>query len=164
MSTAEPGFAQRAMGGPRLVRVAKRVVLIIALLYAAVGVWSVYRAWVQVRALDLKVVSTVLRPGLPALIQVVTSGRTSVDVRLELVQGARADMLATLRVAPSRNSFYNPAPRQGTMMPSFTAEFLAPFQAGPAVLRATATGRTLWGRTPAPMVRELPVMIPPPGN
>jgi hypothetical protein len=152
------------MGGPRLVRVVKRVALIIALLYAAVGAWSVYRSWVQVRTLELKVVSTVLRPGLPALVEVVTSGLTSVDVRLELVQGARSDMLATLRVAPSRNSFYNPAPRQGTMMPAFTPEFLAPFQAGTAVLRATATGRRLWGRTPQPVVREIQVMIAASGN
>lgn len=152
------------MGGPRLVRAFKRVVLIVVLLYAAVGIWSVYRSWVQVRGLELKVVSTTLRPGVPSLVQVVTSGRASVDVRLELIQGARSDMLATLRVAPSRNSFYNPAPRQGMMMPSFTAEFLAPFQPGPALVRATATGRKLWGWTPAPVVQELAVTIAPKGS
>ena len=152
-------FATRASEGSRLYRVVMRVIIIVALVNLAFGAWSAYRAWVQVRRLDLRVLSANLRPGIPAVVQVVTSGRTPVDVRLELVQGSHTVMLATLRVMPSHDGFYDPRTRQGTMTPSFTAEFLAQFQPGPAVLRATAVGRPQWLRTPAPVVQEVPVVV-----
>jgi hypothetical protein len=151
-------------GSRRLLRVFQRVVTIIALLYAAVGAWSAYRAWVQVRTLELRVVSDNVRPGIPALVEVVTSGVTVVDVKLELVQAAHSETLATLRIVPARQAFFNPRIRQGTMMPSFTPEFLAHFQPGPAVVRATATGRRKWLLTPGPVVKEVPVVIAAPGK
>ena len=145
-------------------RVLQRVVLILALLYAAVGAWSAYRAWVQVRTLELRVVSDNVRPGIPALVEVVTSGVTTVDVKLELVQAAHSETLSTLRIVPARQAFFNPRIRQGTMMPSFTPEFLAHFQAGPAVVRATATGRRNWLMTPGPVVKEVAVVIAAPSK
>jgi hypothetical protein len=148
----------------RLFRVFRRVAVIIVLLYAAVGAWSVYRAWVQVRTLALRVVSDDVRPGIPALVDVVTSGVTIVDVKLELVQGSHSETLATLRIVPARQAFFNPRIRQGTMMPSFTPEFLAHFQGGPAIVRATATGRRKWLVTPGPVVKEVPVVIAAPSN
>jgi hypothetical protein len=153
---------KRMSEGSRLARVLFRVVLIVVLLYAAVGAWGAYRAWVQVRQLDMKVVSPDLRPGMPAVVQVITSGRTFVDVRLELVQGSYSEMLATLRVAPSHDGFFDPRKREGSMMPVFTPEFLAHFKPGPAVLRATAVGRPLWLREPAPVTQEIPVVVPAP--
>ncbi len=159
MTTANLTFAKRALEGSRLYRIVLRVVVLITLVNLAFGAWSAYRAWVQVRRLDLQVLSANLRPGIPAVVQVVTSGRTPVDVRLELVQGSHEEMLATLRVMPSHDGFYDPRTRQGTMSPLFTAEFLAKFQPGPAVLRATAVGRPQWLRTPAPLVQEVPVVV-----
>jgi len=53
--------------------VVQRVVLILVLLYAALGAYSVYRAWVQVRSLELRVVSDDVRPGIPALVDVTTA-------------------------------------------------------------------------------------------
>lgn len=147
--------------GSRLVRVAKRVMLIVTLLCLTVGAYSVSRAWAQVRRLDVQVMSPNVRPGLPVVVQVVTSGRTPVDVRLELVQGTHAEMLATLRVAASRDGFLDPRDRLGTMTPTFTPEFLAHFQGGPAIVRATAVGRPQWLHTPAPVVREVPVALVP---
>ena len=140
-------------------RAAKRVILIVTLLFATIAAWSAYRAWFQVRALELRVMSADLRAGLPVVVQVVTSGRTPVDVRLELVQGTHVEMLATLRVAGSHDGFFDPRTRQGSMMPSFTTEFLAHFQPGPAVLRATAIGRPQWMRTPPPVVKEIAVIV-----
>jgi hypothetical protein len=140
-------------------RVVWRVILIGALLNVAIGAWSAYRAWVQVRRLDLAVVSTNLRPGVASVVRVLTSGRTPIDVRLELVQGTHSELLADLRVAPSRDAFYDPRTRQGTMAPSFTSEFLAHFQPGPAIVRATALGRPQWMRTPPPVIQEIPVVI-----
>lgn len=140
-------------------RVFERVVLILVLLYAALGAYSVYRAWVQVRSLDLRVVSDDVRPGIPALVDVTTSGVTIVDVKLELVQGSTHETLSTLRLVPAHAPFFNPRIRQGTMMPSFTPEFLARFQPGPAVVRATATGQRKWLRTPGPVVKEVAVVV-----
>ena len=152
-------FARRALEGSRLYRVVFRVIVIVALVNLAFGAWSAYRAWVQVRRLDLRVLSANLRPGIPAVVQVVTSGRTPVEVRLELVQGSHTEMLATLRVMASHDGFYDPRTRQGAMTPSFTPEFLAQFQPGPAVLRATALGRPQWLRTPPPVVQDVPVVV-----
>jgi hypothetical protein len=161
MTTAKPTFFDRASRGSRLLRVVQRVIIIVALLFVTIGAFSAYRAWFQVRRLDLQVMSPNVRAGLPVLVQVVTSGRTPVDVRLELVQGAHAEMLATLRVAASHDGFFDPRNRVGSMTQSFPAGFLAHFQPGQAVVRATATGRPVWLRTPPPVVREMSVVIAP---
>lgn len=164
MTTAATTSPARGSGASRLIRVFKRVAIIVVLLYGAVAAWSVYRAWVQVRSLELRVVSDNVRPGIPALVEVVTSGVTVVDVKLELVQGPHTETVATLRIVPARQPFFNPRIRQGTMMPSFTPEFLAHFQPGPAIVRATATGRRKWLMTPGPVVRDVPVVIAAPAN
>jgi hypothetical protein len=164
MATGKLTFEQRAAAGGRLTRVALRVIVIVALVHVAIGGWSAYRAWVQVRLLELKVVTTTLRPGALSYVRVVTSGRTFVDVRLDLIQGSHTATLSDLRVAPSHDGFYDPRTRQGMMMPAFTTEFLAQFQPGPAILRATAIGGPQWLRTPPPTIQELPVVIAPPGQ
>lgn len=157
MATASAASSRE--GGQRILRVFQRVVLILVLLYAALGAYSVYRAWVQVRSLDLRVVSEDIRPGIPALVEVTTSGVTIVKVKLELVQGATHETLSALRLVPAHAPFFNPRIRQGTMMPSFTPEFLARFQPGPAVVRATATGERKWLYTPEPVVKEVAVVV-----
>lgn len=159
MASTASKSSKGSSGATRLFRVFQRVVIIVVLLYVAVGVWSLYRAWFQVRTLDLRVISETIRPGIPAVVEVVTSGVAAADVRLELVQGTHSEMLATLRVVPTRNPFFNPRTRQGTMMPAFTPDFLAHFQPGPAIVRATAVGRRMWLRTPDPTVKEIPVVI-----
>jgi hypothetical protein len=161
MATSTQSFADRAKGS-RLFRVARRVLIIVALIYAALGIWSAYSAWVQVRTLDVIVASENVRAGMPAIVRVVSSGRTFVTVRLELSQGAHSETLAELRVAPNHWSVFDPRARPATMAPSFTPEFLAHFQPGPAILRAIGTGATKWMRTPAPVVREIPVVVSPP--
>lgn len=163
-TSAKPVFAARELKGSRLLRVAQRVAALVALMYVAIGAWSLYRAYFQVRNLDLSAMSPRLRPGLPAVVRVVTSGSSPVEVRLALIQGAHEAVLATLRVSAGRNSFYDPRPRQGSMTPSFTAEFLAQFQPGPAVLRATAIGRPRWFLTPKPVSQEMAVIVAPSGN
>jgi hypothetical protein len=159
MTTAAKRPSASTWGASRLFRVFQRVVIIVALLYVAVGAWSLYRAWFQVRSLGVRVVSENIRPGISAVVEVVTSGVAPADVRLELVQGTHAEMLATLRVMPARNPFFTPRTRQGTMMPTFTPDFLSHFQPGPAIVRATAIGRRMWLRTPADEVREISVVI-----
>jgi hypothetical protein len=162
--TTRPDITHRASTGPRLLRIIQRVVVIVALLHVAIGAWFLYRTYLPVRALDLKVMSENLRPGLPTVVRVVTSGSEPVEVRLELTQGDRSVMLATLRVSQSRHSFYDPRPHLGSMTPSFTPEFLAQFQEGPAVLRATAIARPRWLITPRPSSQAVAVIVAPPGN
>jgi hypothetical protein len=159
MATAKPTFFERMTQGSRLARAAWRVILILLLFNVVMGIWSGYAAWVQVRKLDLAIATANLRPGMPAIVHVVSSGRTFVTVRLELIQGTHSEMLAQLRVAPSHWSVYDPRARPATMTPNFTTEFLAQFQPGPAILRATATGGPQWTRTPPPVVTEVPVVI-----
>jgi hypothetical protein len=164
MSSAVVKSSKPGWSDSRVMRVVQRIVLILILLYAAVGAWAVYRAWVQVRTLELRVLSDNIRPGIPAVVAVVTSGVTTVDVKLELVQGNLNETLSTLRIVPARKAFFNPRIRQGTMTPTFTPEFLAHFRPGPAIVRATATGQAKWLLTPAPVVKELPVVIAAPRN
>jgi hypothetical protein len=159
MTKTKPTFFERATQGSRITRVIWRVIIVLALFNVAIGIWSGYSAWVQVRQLDVTIASPNLRPGMPAIVHVVSSGRTFVTVRLELVQGSHSEMLAQLRVAPSKWSVYDPRSRPATMTPSFTTEFLAQFQPGPAILRATGTGGPQWTRTPPPVIREIPVVI-----
>jgi hypothetical protein len=159
MTTAKLSLSERASNGSRLVRVVQRVVLIVTLLFVAIGIGSSYNAWVEVRALDVTVASPNLRPGLPAIVHVVSSGRAFVTVKLELVQGTHSETLAELRVAPNRWSVYDLRARPATMTPAFTAECLAHFQAGPAALRATGTGAGAWLRVPPPVVQEIPVIV-----
>lgn len=159
MATGNLTFFERATQGSRLTRVVWRVLIIIALIYLSLGIWSSYSAWVQVRKLDVTLASPNLRPGMPAIVRVVSSGRTFVTVRLELSQGSHSETLAEMRVAPNHWSVYDPRSRPATMTPTFTTEFLAHFQPGPAVLRATGTGGPQWLRTPPPVVREIPVVV-----
>jgi hypothetical protein len=158
MTVAKPTFGQRTQRS-RLFRVAQRAVIIVTLLFVAIGIGSSYNAWVQVRALDVMVASPNLRPGLPAIVHVVSSGRAFVTVKLELVQGTHSETLAELRIAPNRWSMYDLRARPATMAPAFTAEFLAHFQAGPAVLRATGTGAGAWLRIPPPVIKEVAVVV-----
>ncbi len=160
MAGTKKSFVDRAKPS-RLMRVVRRVLIIGALLQLSIALWSGYRAIVQIVTLELNIVSTNLRSGTPAFVHVVTSGRTSATVRLELIQGTHSELLANLRVAGSRDGFYDPRTRQGTMTPSFTGEFLAHFQPGPALVRATATGSMQWLRVPPPTIREIPVVISP---
>jgi len=159
MAKGKVSFAERASAGSRVTRVALRVITILGLFFVALGIWSGYSAWVQVRSIDVTIASPNLRPGLPAIVRVVSSGRTFVTVKLELVQGTHAATLAELRVAPNRVAVLDPRARHGMMTPSFTTEFLAQFQPGPAILRATGTGGPQWTRTPPPVIREIPVVV-----
>ena len=139
--------------------VVKRFLIVLAVFHGIVGAWSSYRAYVQVRSVDVQVASANLRAGMPVMVHVITSGRVPVFTRLELVQGTHAELIADMRVAGSTDGFYDPRFRQGTMTPPLTSELLAHFQPGPAILRATGTGRPQWLRLPPPTVTEVQIVI-----
>jgi hypothetical protein len=139
----------------------RRLTLAFVTLWALGALWSGYRAVVQVFRLELSPAGGVLRSGSTVRAQVVTSGRTRASVRLELVQGARAETLGTLAIRGNRDGALDPRPRRATLTATLAPSTVARFAAGPAVLRAVATGASQWLRTPPPTVREARVILAP---
>jgi hypothetical protein len=137
----------------------RKAVIVLATVHVSLACWSGYRAIVQVRRLELSAPEGVLRGGASVRADVVSSGRATVDVTLEMVQGVRAETLGTRYVPTSGNPSYDPRFRRGSLSVVVTPEVLARFRPGAALLRATARGRSQWLRTPPPEVRELPVEI-----
>lgn len=90
---------------------------------------------------------------------VVGSGRTQVDVEVELIQGKYAELLFTVHLPGNDLAFFDPRPQYATQSAVLDKERLLRFQPGTALLRVTATGRPQWGRTPPPTVREIDLRI-----
>jgi hypothetical protein len=76
----------------------KRATLVFVATFLVIGMMSAYRAWVQVRQLELKTSERTLRNGSTVETEVVSSGRTTVDVHLELIQGPHSETLGVLNV------------------------------------------------------------------
>lgn len=127
--------------------------------FLILGAVSAYRAWVQVRQLDLKTSEQTLRNGSTIETAVLSSGRATVDVRLELIQGTRSETLGVLHLRGNEFGFLDPRAKQASQKVAIGSDVLTRFQPGEAQLRATAIGRPQWGRTPPPVVRELRVEI-----
>ena len=127
--------------------------------FLIIGAISTYRAWVQVRYLDLRSSDRTLRVGSVVETDVVNSARTTIAVRLELLQGTHAETLDLISVRGNELGFFDPRSRSASQRVVLTKEQLADFETGEAMLRATGTGRPQWGRTPPPVVREMKVQI-----
>ena len=100
-----------------------------------------------------------LRDGSVVETTLVSYARTTIDVRLELIQGSHAETIATKRVRGNEWALFDPRSRQASESTVLTAELLDRFNKGPAQLRATAVGREQWTRLPPPVVREIIVAI-----
>lgn len=134
------------------------VVLLVA--YLSIGLMAAYRAWFQVKSLDLKTDGSILKPGSVIQTTLVSYARTTVDVRVELIQGAHAETIATIHLRGNEWAFFDPRNRQASQSTLIDADLLRRFDRGAAKLRATAVGREQWTRLPPPVVRELTVEIP----
>ena len=130
--------------------------VIVALL--VIGAVSSHRAYFQVRSLELRAPST-LSAGSVVTTWVVGSGRTQVDVEVDLIQGTHSERLMRLHLTGNNLAFFDPRRQHGSDSVALTAETLSRFQPGPARLRAVATGREQWTRLPPPTVRELDLEI-----
>lgn len=137
----------------------KRTFQVVAGFYLVIGLIAGYRAYYQVHSLNLNASQQVLRSGSTIVTKVVTYARTPVTVKLELIQGAHSEELATQGVRDNEWAFFDPRPRQAAQTFILTSAILARFQNGPAQLRATATGRMQLSRVPPPLVRELAMEI-----
>jgi hypothetical protein len=139
----------------------RTIIIVVLATYVVPGVFSSYRAWVQVHSLDLLVPHRELRPGDTIRVNTVSWARTWVDVELLLVQGVRADTLATHRIPKNHNASIDPRWRRDSIIVVLSRPQLAGYDRGPATLRARAIGGPQWLRTPPPLLRESAVQLVP---
>jgi hypothetical protein len=132
----------------------KRATQVFLALCFVTALVSGHRAYFQVRSLELQLTETTLHDGTVIQTTVVSSGRTHVDVRVELIQGTHVETLAVQRVLGNDWGAIDPRQQHGSQSIVLTSEFLERFQAGTVQVRATATGRPQWTRLPPPVVRE----------
>ena len=136
----------------------KRVFVLVIVALLGIGMVSSYRAWVQVRSLELSAPGA-LSAGAIVEAAVVTSGRTMVDVEVDLIQGTHSERLIFVHLRGNNLGFFDPRTRQAAGSATLTTDILSRFQPGRARLRAVATGRHQWTRLPPPTVREFDVVI-----
>jgi hypothetical protein len=130
-------------------------------MYAVPGLFSSYRAWVQVRSLDLSVPGKDLRSGDTIRVRAVSWARTYVYVDLLLLQGGHKDTLATHEIPRNVNASQDPRWRRDSMTVVLTPALLSRYDSGAAIIRAVAEGGPQWLRTPPPLVREAAVRLVP---
>jgi hypothetical protein len=151
-------FEPRVIPEARPLKLLRRTTVVLVVGFLIIGALSTYRAWVQVRHLELRS-DTQLRIGSVVETYVVSSARNRIAVRLELIQGFQVKTLGVLELPGNELAFFNPRSKHAEYAVMLTSSNLATFQPGEALLRATATGRPQWGRTPPPVVREMNVVI-----
>ena len=139
----------------------RRSMIAIAAIYACLFCWSMYRRIWQVLRIEPRATSTVLRPGATVGYDVVTSGEVVNVIRLELVQGARHEILLEQRSRLLAIDAFDVRVFRYTPTVSITASLLSRFQPGPATLRVTGFGAMKLLRTPRPRVAELRVQLEP---
>jgi hypothetical protein len=137
----------------------KRTTQFVVLALLLIGASSAYRAYIQVRSLELTLNEPLLHPGSTIRIDALGSGRTHVTVQLELIQGAHSETIDSFVVPGNEWGFFDQRTQARSNTVKLDAERLSSFQPGAALLRATATGREQWTRLPPPTVRELHVKI-----
>ncbi|HKG48248.1 MAG TPA: hypothetical protein VKB02_16040 [Pyrinomonadaceae bacterium] len=138
----------------------KRVFMFVIVVLLVIGAVSSHRAYFQVRSLELSAPQE-LSVGSVVKTSVVGSGRTMVDVEVDLIQGTHAERLLKLHLTGNELAFFDPRTEHASGSVVLTTETLSKFQPGPARLRAIATGREQWTRLPPPTVREMEVKIKP---
>jgi hypothetical protein len=135
------------------------LIFVVLVTYLLPGLFSSYRAWVQVRSLDLFVPRKELQIGDTIRVRTVSWARTWVDVDLLLVQGAHADTLATHEIPKNHNASIDPRWRRDSIDLVVTEPLLKGYERGPATIRVSATGGPQWLRTPPPLLREAAVQL-----
>ena len=81
----------------------RRIVVPLLVVHFTLAAISGYRAIVQVYRVDIDAQSLELQAESPTTVRATTSGRTTVDVGLELVQGNRARTLTVLHIPGHRD-------------------------------------------------------------
>ncbi len=136
-------------------------IFLVLAMYVVPGLFSSYRAWVQVRSLELIVPSRALQSGDTIRVRTASWGRTWVDVDLLLVQGGRTDTLAFYEIPKNRNASIDPRWQSDSIVVVLTQPVFTGYDRGTATVRAIAVGGPQWLRTPPPLVRETVVQLVP---
>jgi hypothetical protein len=145
---------------PLVPRWVSRSVIAVALVtYVIPGLFSSYRAWVQVHSLDLRVPNKEIRAGDTIRVRTVSWARTYVYVDLLLVQGAHAETLAVHEIPKNHNPSIDPRWRRDSINLVLTDTLLSGFAPGPAKIHVSAEGGPQWLRTPPPLIREAAVRL-----
>ena len=152
-------FESLAIKEARSMVLVKRAFKLVVGVYFVIGLTAGYRAWFQVKSLELQSTDSILRPGSAIQTTLVSFARTPIEVRLELIQGAHSETFAVQHLPDNDWAFLDPRTRQASQSVVLTADVLRRFEAGKAQVRATATGRPQLSRLPPPLVRELEVEI-----
>jgi hypothetical protein len=134
-------------------------IVLVVVTYVIPGLFSAYRAWVQVHSLDLIVDRAEIRAGDTVRVRAISWARTRVHVDLQLVQGARSTTLAAHVIPDNHNPSIDPRWKRDSIVVVLTQPLLASYDRGPATLRASAVGGPQWLRTPPPLIRETPVIL-----
>lgn len=151
-------FDELAIPDARPILWMKRVFVAVVVALLAIGMVASHRAYFQVRSLELNA-PQVLSAGAVVNASVVGSGRTQVDVNVDLIQGTHSEQLFHLHLSGNELAFFDPRQKYGSESVVLTSETLSKFQPGAARLRAVATGRPQWGRLPPPTVREVDAQV-----
>jgi hypothetical protein len=151
-------FESRTIREARAMVLLKRLFTVAVSVYLVIGTISAYRAFYQVRSLELQS-PDVLREGEAITTNVVSYARGAVDVQIELVQEQHTLLLGFQRVHGNDWALFDPRTQHGTQTVVVTDDVLKRFADGKAIVRATATGRPQWGRLPPPLVREKVITI-----
>ncbi|MEP6571385.1 MAG: hypothetical protein ABJD11_01775 [Gemmatimonadota bacterium] len=136
----------------------RRALSLVALVFIVLATISGYRALVQVYDLSLEA-DGVVAPGAVVQVAAISSGRNSVDVRLDLIQSGRVETLAFESIPYNGIASLDPRPARRAFSVVLPAELWNRFHSGAASLRATAIGRSQWLRTPPPTVRERTITL-----
>ena len=143
----------------RPIAIVKRAFQILVSAYLVIGLIAGYRAFFQIHSLEVSANEQTLHSGSVITTNVVTYARVPITVKLELIQGAHSEELATKGVRDNEWAFLDPRPHHASQTLIITPEVLGHFQNGVGLLRATAIGRMQLSHTPPPVVREIPVEI-----
>ena len=158
MSSEEQIFSNQVPAVPRWMTFFRRTVIFVVALHLLIGLISSYRAYFQVHSLKITT-GNILQEGSLIQTDVVTYGRTPVDVRLELIQNGRVVNFHEHHVVANEFGFYDPRTQSDSFTAVITPDLLARLESCGAVLRATAVGRHQWMRLPPPVVREVNVNV-----
>jgi hypothetical protein len=139
----------------------RRAIIAIAVVHFSLAAVSGYRAIVQVYSVAFDPLPTVIVPGSPIAARFVTSGRTFVSTRIELLQGGHVEQIGSLTVPMNDAFFYDPRSKSRTITTTIPVDVLERFAPGPVTIRAVAEGQSQLLRIPPPKISQATVTLAP---
>jgi len=137
----------------------RRVIIVIAIIHFSLAAISGYRAVVQVYRASITTDSDTLRAGSLISADVVTAGRTFVEMTIALEQSGKSVVLEKATIPGNKSFFYDFRSKRAHFDIDVTRELLSRFKPGPATLSVIAEGRAQWLRVPPPKTDRILVIL-----